>query len=165
LPPIDGRPILFSTNTWLAWTINERFYGGRHFVWVSPFFAPEDAPEEYVVPPSSTPCIIFQRFREDIRGKDLDSAAIRTNRMGLRDGAQKRFAEGLIDEKTRDLIWALVDAAERTEFRPRVYAIPRAAVEDELEEPQKRAHPLSAEWVIRNLSRDNFGVVDFHNRV
>lgn len=28
--------VLYSTNTWLAYTVAERFYGGEHYVWCTP---------------------------------------------------------------------------------------------------------------------------------
>jgi hypothetical protein len=30
--------ILYSVNSWLAYIINERYYGGEHFVWCAPVF-------------------------------------------------------------------------------------------------------------------------------
>ncbi len=39
--------ILYSTNTWLAYKIAERFYGDMHYVWCAPFFDSESLPRNF----------------------------------------------------------------------------------------------------------------------
>jgi hypothetical protein len=56
------RPlILYSTNTWLAFNIAERYYRGRHYIWCTPFFnGRSDKGEAEFVPPTSCPWEIYR---------------------------------------------------------------------------------------------------------
>ena len=37
---VSKFPILYSTNTWIAYMIAERFYRRHHYVWCTPYFDP-----------------------------------------------------------------------------------------------------------------------------
>jgi hypothetical protein len=69
--------ILYSTNSKLAYRINEAYYHGIHYVWCSPFFHPGAALQLNVNQvPSSTPSSIFLDYRTAIETGDLHSAKV-----------------------------------------------------------------------------------------
>lgn len=66
--------------------------------------------------------------------------------------------EGDITDEAAKEIVAIVDAADIHDFRPIFSVIPFSLVRDKVEPVpvSQRAHPLSAEFVIRRLPRNSF---------
>ncbi len=163
---IDDRHIvLYSTNSWLAYVIAERYYGGNHYVWCTPHFDPSSVPSiEYTVPPSSSPVEIYRNLGEDVRRVDHHSSRIAANKAGLLTGIHaKKEAGDITDDQANDIA-SIVDAAETRHFRPLVYVIPSALVSGRVEDVpiDQRANPLSVEYIIRRLPRRCFDVIDFN---
>lgn len=153
--------ILYSTNTWLAYVIAERYFRGVHWVWCSPFFRP-DPIYAGQMPPSAIPGEIYDRLWEDVRGGDRHSAWIAKNRMGLIKAAEVKEGERVITAQKKAEILSVVNSAELQEFKPRVYAIPFRAVRARAREvpPNERAHPLSVEYIVEKLPRKSFDVLE-----
>jgi hypothetical protein len=157
------RPLaLFSTVTTLAYWISERFYGQHHHVWC----APAPVMDRFVPgnPPSSDPIQIYWSYHKDILGGDEHSAAIANNRLGLLRGAAARCAQGVDDEMTRQLIEATVKRAPLPVFKPLLLVIPYSVVEHIAQpaESAARAGVLSDEYVIEQLPRSCFDVLELH---
>jgi hypothetical protein len=68
--------IMYSTNTRLAFMLNEKYYAQQHHVYCCPYFDPQRVSDlHHVTPPSSSPSELFG---------DFASEAFRTDRHGAR---------------------------------------------------------------------------------
>jgi ABC-type branched-subunit amino acid transport system substrate-binding protein len=85
------------------------------------------------------------------------------NRVGIVRGAAAKHAAGVITTQQRDDIVSAVNAAQCYDFRPRLFVIPTAGVENLIFQPaaEDKAHPLSEEYVIKELPRSRFDVIEF----
>jgi hypothetical protein len=157
-PPL----LLYSASTWLAYSIAERFYGGIHYAWCSPFFDGSTAALHVNVPPSSSPAEIYWSLWQETRRGERHSEAMRTNRRGILAGARAKAAAGVVTPAQVLEIRKIVNAAHPREFRPLLFVIPFAGVEDLVSEVpvSKRAHPLSIELRVAALPRDRFDVLE-----
>jgi len=156
--------VLYSANTWLAYTIAERFYGGKHYVWCAPFFDSESSPNyQKTNPPSSSPSKICRELFEAASSGDRHSAKVEENRSGILKGVKEKKKAGIITNREAKDIEKIVKRAETADFRPLVYVIPYHLVARMVEEVpvEKRAHPLSAEYVIERLPRKYFDVIEW----
>lgn len=154
--------VLYSTNTWLAYMIAERYYGGDHYVWCTPFFDPRKGASDSAVPPTSSPFEMYWGLSEEIRRRDRHSHRVQENRAGVLRGANAKRAAGLIDARQESEIVTIVDLAHDGDFRPIVYVIPFVSVASLVREPppEEKAHPLSAEYIIDQLPRKLFDVIE-----
>jgi hypothetical protein len=154
--------ILYSTSTWLAFIIGQKYFRGEHHVWCTPYFDPSAVPSvEYTVPPSSSPAEIYRGLRSDITRKERPSDRIKANKAGILRGAQQKLAEGIITKEHAAEIAAIVASAEVSDFAPLIFVIPYDLVKDWLSKVPvtQRAHPLSVEFVIKKLPRFCFDVL------
>ena len=155
---------LYSTYTWLAFTINQRYYGGLHYIWCTPHFDPGSpflgVPS--AVPPTSSPKVIYYSLYDEVAAGDRHSAKVAQNRLGLQRGADIQFRNGVIDAAARDEILTIIDVAELRDFRPLLFVIPFAPVAALVKQVRikDRAHPLSEEYILERLSRDAFDVLE-----
>ena len=155
--------VLFSTNTLLAFRINEKYFGSKHFVYCNPFSHSQAAPRSTVMPPSSTPCTLFKAFENDSMSNDAHSAVIAQNRVGLLRGADAKRKRGVITAEQETEIKQIVDVAENQEFKPLLYVVPYARVA-RLVKPvpaANKAHAFSEEFIIEELPREAFEFIEF----
>lgn len=154
--------MLYSTNTWLAFQIAERFYKGRHYVWCSPFFhGQSDKGESGFVAPTSTPWEIYRSLYKEWKAGDRHSTKIEYNKDGILRGAKFKRTAGAISKDEAQSITSIVEQAEVRDFEPMIYVMPYARVSRLLREVpvKERAHPLSQEYVIESLPRGLFDVI------
>ncbi len=159
--------VLYSASSWLAYIIAERYYGGYHYIWCTPHFDPSSVPSiSYTVPPSSSPVEIYRNLREDIKRGDRHSAKIAANKAGILKGMEYKMAAKEITPEQASEIASIVDAAEPQDFKPLIFVVPFGLVEKLLQPVpiSQRAHPLSDEFIIDRLPRENFDVIDFDGR-
>lgn len=155
--------LLYSTNTWLAFMIAEKFYAGEHFVWCTPIFdARTLAAYGPTVPPTSSPAEIYRSLYEEVRRGDRHSSKINENRSGILRGAIFKKKSGAITAGTHEEIKTMVRRSQIQEYRPLIFVIPFHLVETRLEEVPvaKKAHPLSWEYTIEKLPRSCFDVLE-----
>ena len=155
--------ILYSTNTWLAYIISQVYYGGEHYVWCSPYFNSFSIPSsEQTIPPSSTPGHLYSLLSDEVFSGERHSDKIKQNKAGLRRGANAKEQAGVITNKQRLEIFAVVSRAQIIDFRPILYVIPYPLVSDLIVEVPvaERSHPLSMECRIERLPRSCFDVID-----
>ncbi|HYI09946.1 MAG TPA: hypothetical protein VEK57_12880 [Thermoanaerobaculia bacterium] len=155
--------ILYSTNTWLAYVIGERFYGSQHYVWCTPDFDARALPRiEQIAPPSSSPAEIYQDLYEDVRRGDKHSSKIKDNKAGLLRGAAAKRAASMISEDDYRVVVSTVKQAQGRDFRPLLYVIPFARVRAIVQPApvELRAHPLSREYIIEHLPRVDFDALE-----
>jgi hypothetical protein len=159
--------VLYSANSWLAYVIAERYYRGYHYVWCTPHFDPSSVPSiNYTVPPSSSPAEIYRNLKEDVKRGDRHSAKIAANKAGILRGVEHKLAAGEITPEQASEIASIVAAAEAQDFKPLIFVVPFALVAKLLRTVpvSQRAHPLSDEFIIDRLPRENFDVIDFDGR-
>lgn len=156
--------VLYSTNTKLAYLINERYYEHKHFVWCSPSYDSQMGSNSSFNPPSSNPVHIYKELNLAIEKKDKHNALIAGNKAGLRFGAQEKEKAGVINQKQlMDINW-IIDTAEISDFEPLLYVIPYSLTIEELIEevsPQDKANPFSYEYKIPALPRNLFHYIKF----
>lgn len=154
--------LLYSTTTWLAYTIAERFYGGIHYAWCSPYYDGRIAAEGVAIPPSSSPAELYWNMAQDAARGDRHSGLIERNRKGIIAGARAKRDSGVIDEATRLTIEGMVKAGNPSEFRPLLLVMPFDHVRGTAREvpARERAHPLSVEYRIEALDRTCFHALE-----
>lgn len=157
-------PILWSANTWLAYSIGEQYYGGSHFVWCSIVSGRELSKLGYLASPvSSLPWSICQALHQAIESGDRHASILKQKRKGILLGIEKRYAAGVIDTPTRERLRKAVNSAQPKDFRPLMYAIASDRVSARIREADvmTKAHPLSSELLIEDLQGDEFQVQEW----
>jgi hypothetical protein len=155
--------LLYSVNTWLSYNITVRYYGGVHYVWCSPVFSIRNHPGfQATPPPTSCPSDIYHSLAEEVRRRDGHSSKIAENKSGLITGAQYKNSMGIITNGELRDIEEIIDAADFADFRPLLYLIPFVGVSHLLKEVpvNKRAHPLSQEYIIEELPTELFDAIE-----
>lgn len=158
--------IFYSTNSYLAYLINENFYNGIHFVWCSPVFDSSALAKYDIrrnIPPSSNPYRIYTSLKEDVMNHDLHSTKIDSNKKGIKAGASIMLNKGLINEHEFAMIIKMVDSSNLNDYRPVLYLIPKSLVNGKLEmvDVDEKANPLSVEYRIIDLTRKEFEIIEF----
>lgn len=162
---MDQRRVLYSTNTWLAYAIAEKYYNNEHYVWCTPFFSPRKPdsgnPTAPTAPPLSSPLEIYRLLAAEISEPNLPEKTIGINRAGILRGSNLKRQLGEISKEEEEEIFSIVDDAKRADYNPLVYVIPYSEVAGKVREPPpgEKAHPLSAEYIIDRLPRDCFDVI------
>ncbi len=157
--------ILYSVNTYLAYAINERYYGRVHYVWCSEVFDAHthSALGRYAnTPPTSNPRDIYRNLYEEVKRGDRHSAKIQENRRRILRGAERKLEAGIITPEQFNEIEQIVVSVELSEFRPVLYLIPYHNVAGSVREATvaERAHPLSLEYIIEALDRQHFDPIE-----
>ncbi|MBW3572801.1 MAG: hypothetical protein KY467_17025 [Gemmatimonadetes bacterium] len=154
--------LLYSTNTWLAYAIAERYYAGVHFAWCSPVYDGTRADAHVNIPPSSSPADLYRLLQDEVERGEQHSLVLRAKRDGLLRGANRRRAEGLINHTQFDDIKRTVEGSPLNDFRPVLYVIPYDRVRGTVVEAsiEERAHPFSIEYKVNPLPRDCFDMLE-----
>jgi hypothetical protein len=157
--------VLYSVNTYLAYMINERYYGSKHYVWCSEVFdarANHHLGRYSSIPPTSNPYEIYHNLYEEVKRGDRHSAKIEANRKRILGGAKIKLEAGVINQEQYDEIEKIVKSVEISDFRPILYVIPYSNVAADVREAtvEERAHPLSREGIIESLDRANFDPIE-----
>jgi hypothetical protein len=160
--PMDEPLILYSANTWLAYAIAERFYGGMHYAWCSPVYDGTTAARHVNIPPSSSPAEIYRALLEDSRRGERHSRLFVDKVKGVQRGVQQKMETGAITIDEAEEILKMLQGAQPGELRPVLYVIPYDAVRDRVADvpPAERAHPFSIEYRIYELPRSCFDVLE-----
>lgn len=163
---LPNSVILYSTNTWISYKIAQKYYGDVHYVWCTPEFDPRQNGRDSAVPPTSSPFEMYQSLFEEVYRGERHSSKIGANRTGILRGAQAKHSAGVIGDSQVSEIAAVINAARVSDFRPLLYVIPAVQVASLIREPppEDKAHPLSAEYIIPELPRNHFDVIEFLTR-
>jgi hypothetical protein len=156
------RLLLYSINSWLSYKIAEAYFQDVHYVWCSPFFN-----ATRINPPSSNPIDIYNNLRSDVDGKDRHSSKIEQIRAGIIKGANIKKNHGIITEEQEQEIIEIVNAAEIEDFRPLIYIIPTEKVEKIVKQVsvKYKADKFSQEYIIEELHKNMFDIIDFEGRI
>jgi hypothetical protein len=154
--------VLYSANTWLAYAVAERFYGGVHYAWCSPVYDGSKAASHVNIPPTSSPAEIYRALRDEAGRGERHSAMVKNNREGILRGARVMRAAGRISAAQWDEVEQTVNLSHPSEFRPVLYVIPYERVRGSVVEVPvpERAHPLSVEYRVEALPRDSFDMLE-----
>jgi hypothetical protein len=129
----------------------------------SPYRGPgSTATVDVTVPPSSSPFEIYKNLRDEVGSVEGHSAKITANREGLVRGANAKLEMGVITSAIAGEIAAVVAKAQVADFSPVLYVIPYKQVANQVEAVpvEKRAHPLSDEYLIDSLRRAHFDIIE-----
>lgn len=145
----------------LAYNINMKYYGGKHYMWCTPYFGSDFKSPHFTVPPSSSPLDIYETLSKEIDGADLHGTKIALNRTGIRRGADIMFERGEIYEDIKREIHAISTVALPQQFRPLLCVISRveAAPYHQKVEIADRANPMSHEYIVADLPQTAFDVI------
>ena len=159
-PPL----LLYSTSTWLAYSVAERFYGGIHYAWCSPVYDGRTAPAHVNIPPSASPAALYRLFRDDVERGDLHSYAIERNTIGIGEGAEAKRRQGVIGPAEEKEIEEMLIRATPRDFRPVLFVIPYEPVRNlALPVPvSRRANPMSVEYLAEALPRSAFDMIELN---
>jgi len=158
--------LFYSTNTEIAYRINENYYNGKHYVWCSPVFNPSilDRYSTYSkIPRSSNPHEIYCDLRKDVIQGDRDSPKIKLNKLGLKKGASAQLRRGVITQEQFGSITDLIKRATIKDFSPYIYLIRAdlvAPARIEQVSVNKTANPLGIEFRIMDLDRSEFEIIE-----
>ena len=155
--------LMYSTNTRLAFMLNQKYYREQHYVYCCPYFDASSVSElEHGTPPSSSPAELLRDLAAESARSDRHGARIALNKAGLRRGAVAKVATGIITPDQQSEIMQIVENAEPALFRPLLYVIPVASIETKIRAVPlaDKAHPLSEEYIIDALNRNEFDVVE-----
>src|SRR6266850_3807430 len=128
MPP----PLLYSTNVFLKFLIQQKFRNDEHYVWCSDSFDALASAKYSVgslVAPSANPAEIYRQLRLDIQNKDRHSYKISAQKASLSSLAIDWEANGEITSDIKDEIIFMVTNATFDDWRPLLYLIPRSLVE------------------------------------
>jgi hypothetical protein len=106
--------LLYSTNTFLKFIIQQRFRHDIHWVWCSENFDSKKAPsysDASLVAPSSNPLDIYHELRRDVAGRDSHSAKITSQKASLQSLAVEWHAKGEINADQKGEILFMVNTA------------------------------------------------------
>jgi hypothetical protein len=154
--------VLYSATTLLAFRISQLYYRDIHYAWCSPVFdGREHSDLESGVPPTSSPYEIYLAFRQESERSDRHGPRILENRAGILRGAAVKRESGTISKDQEDEIAAIVHAADYRYFRPMIFVIPFASVQDRVQPVPvlQRASLLSSEVIIPHLPRHLFDII------
>ncbi len=159
--------ILYSTNTFLAYSIAEKYYDQTHYFWCTPCFDPRTAPALSVsLPPTASPAELYEDFANDIERSDRHSPRVGQNRTGIMAGATAHKNRGHITKKQFTEIFQIVHAAQLQDFRPLLFVAAVQALKPYVKTVPvtERAHPLAQEFVAEGVPRAKFDVIAFRWR-
>ncbi len=93
---------------------------------------------------------------------DRHSSKIKENRVGILRGATVKYTQGIISDTEKADIASIVDQAEISDFRPLMYIMPFERVKNIVKDVPiaDRAHPLSDEYIIESLSKNDFDIIE-----
>lgn len=158
--------LYYSVNTELAYNINQRFYGGKHYVWCSPIFDPKAAgrySEFTFTGPTSSPHDIYCELMAHVKRKERHSAKIKENKIGIMRGATEQLKKKNINPTEFGYIKQIVDNAETADFLPYIYLIPADKISTgriKKVMPADSATILGVEYKIEALRRTEFDIIE-----
>lgn len=155
--------LLYSTNSWLAYEISQKYYNELHYVWCNQYPNSRWLPRGIdPILPSSDPGQIYLDMHADIRAHDRHSAKIEQNKTGLQKGVQSKRAANVVTDAEAADINAIIAASELRDFRPLLYIMSYDAVASILKPVAvaDRASLYHEEYLIEQLPRSFFEIVE-----
>lgn len=147
--------LLYSTNTYLKFRLQED-YRGVHHVWCSPIFSASTRGRYELgagQPPTSDPASIY---------RDLYQAVAKTDEHCDKIASQKKTLLALAELWCTDKhMAAIVSKARFPEWRPLLFVIPYSRVEARIKEVERdRRASSEPEYIIEDLIRGEFDILE-----
>ena len=162
--PSTSTLFLYSTNVFMKFLIQERYRGGRHYVWCSEYFDPTKHSSyggAYGIPVSSNPAVLYRRYKEDLQSGDTHSALIGSQKASIKARAVEWLGKGEIDQRDLEDITVLVDKGRAEDWRPVIYVISRTLVASRLKRVSaSQTAGFGMEYVIEDLTHDEFDLIE-----
>ncbi|MGV8998581.1 MAG: hypothetical protein ACOH12_16695 [Parvibaculaceae bacterium] len=138
-----------------------------HYVWCSPKFDTKTTGRYETgasTPASSDPCRIYREFKDASHGDD-HSAKVAEQKVNLAALAVQLEVDGKIDTNSRDEIAELIRRSNYSDWRPLLYIIPSTEkLKDRVKlVPREQRASHEFEYIISDLQRDEFDVIEFAN--
>ena len=154
---VEEMPVLYSAGTKLAYMINKNYYKDVHYVWCT------DCYHSSTQPATSDPQTICCRLLQIIKTGDRHATEIDKQISGILKGADAKLKAGIINKHKCKLIHQLVNATKYSDFTPVLYIISGARVKDKCDvvAREAKASDNSSEYLISELSADEFQILDF----
>jgi hypothetical protein len=156
--------ILYSTNVFLKFHIQQQYRGDMHYVWCSENFDSRTLgaySSGALIPPSSNPADIYRSLLDDVKRGDRHSAKIAAQRASFKSLAAIWLAAGEITTDQKDEIIYMTEHADMSYWRPLLYIIPRIPVEPRLKTvPMDKRAGLAPEYIIEDLRRSEFDLIE-----
>jgi hypothetical protein len=160
MPP----PLLYSTNVFLKFLIQQKFRNDEHYVWCSESFDATTGARYSagsMIAPSSNPAEIYRQLKLDIQNHDRHSYKINAQRASLTSLAIDWETSGAISSDIKAEIVFMVTNATFDDWRPLLYIIPRNLVETRLKAvPIHKRASFGDEFIVEDLRRDEFDVIE-----
>jgi hypothetical protein len=159
-------PVLYSANPWLATDIAMRYRGGKHFAWCCEHYDIAKAPSgsaAALIAPSSNPREIYEMLQRAVVREDEHSSLLRSYRKTFKRLALTWHANNEINEAQRDEIFAALKPGSWRIWRPVLYVIPRAPIENAgrlIEVPRTDRAGYGPELQIQALMRHEFDIIE-----
>lgn len=160
-------PILYSTNSFMAFDICCRYLGGKHYVWCSEVFDPTTQASTAagsMIGPTSSPAAIARALFAETQYQDRHSGHIKRYQKKFRRLAPIWAARNLITVAQSQEIRDLVGQNSFLIWRPFVYIIPRApldAADRLITVPIKDRATHGPEYQIHDLDTQEFDIMEW----
>ena len=154
---LSNIAILFSVGTQFARRINEYYYNDIHYVWCSSNYNDKKQAA------TSNPKTICKRLLDIVLTTDRHAVELNDNKAGILRGAQTKLEQGVINENQFNEICQLVNLARYEDFLPIIYIIDYNKVGSKrctIVPIKERASDASVEYLITNLSKDEFQIIE-----
>jgi|ERR1041385_6072575 hypothetical protein len=160
MPP----PLLYSTNVFLKFLIQQKFRNDEHYIWCSDTFDAAAHPKYSVgslVAPSANPADIYRQLKIDVQKQDRHSAKIAAQKASLTALAITWEANGEVSKDQKDEIVFMVTNATFDDWRPLLYIIPRQLVQARMKVvPIHQRASFGDEFIIEDLKRYEFDLIE-----
>jgi len=157
-------PLLYSTNPFLKFYLQETYYGGVHYVWCSESFD-STVLDRYTaganVPPSSNPADLLRLLGDAVRRKDMHDQKIQAQKASYLSLAVEGERSGKITGQALEDITYRVTNASLDDWRPLLYIIPRTPLGVRVKAvPASQCAGLGPEFIVTDLQRPEFDVIE-----
>jgi hypothetical protein len=155
---------VYSTNVYLKYHLQQRFYNDIHYVWCSEHFDSKVVgaySPAALVPPSSNPADIYNDLKEAVRNGDNHNAKINQQKTSIKALAIQFNSAGRISDDIKDEIIYMVDNSPFNMWRPLIYIIPRTPVEARMRVvPIHERASFGIEYIIEDIHTIDFDVIE-----
>lgn len=161
-----GNLVLYSTNVFLKFHIQQRWRRNIHFVWCSEEFDSSRLSAYALgagVPPTSNPVDIYRELKAAVDKGDTHNSKIVEQKASLSTLAIGWERSGEISSNNRDDILFLVNHHhDFARWRPLVYVIPRTLSIERRKQsvPAAKCAGLGPEYILSDLQPSEFEIIE-----
>lgn len=149
-------PLLFSVGTSLAYSVDNEYYNGVHYVWCATKI------NSFTQPLTSNPISIAKRWLRIVADGDIHVPDVDANTSGILNGAKLKLSNKHITKQDNKAIRSKVAVATYKDFLPVLYVIDTKKVKSRCIEvpPNRVASATSIEYIIEDLQDGEYDLLD-----